>query len=97
MITRIFRVRIKPELRAAFEKDFHEISIPLIKSHSGLVSVSIGKPTQWAPDEYVMISNWKDQSVLEDFVGKNWNQPVIPSGMEKYVSECWVHHYEIFG
>jgi heme-degrading monooxygenase HmoA len=97
MIIRIFRVRIKPELRTGFEKDFREISIPLIKSHSGLTSVSIGKPTKWAPDEYVMISNWRNETDLEDFVGKNWNQPVIPSGMEKYVVECWVHHYEIFG
>jgi len=97
MIARIFRVRIRPELRASFEKDFHEISIPLVKSHHGLISVTIGKPTKWIPDEYVMISTWQNEKSLEDFAGKNWNVPVVPSGMEKYVSECWVHHYEIFG
>jgi len=96
MITRIFRVQIRPERRAAFEKDFVEISIPLIKSHPGLVSVFIGKPTRWAPDEYVMISRWKGIADLEDFVGTNWNQPVIPAGMEKYVVQCWVHHFEGF-
>jgi len=97
VITRIFRVQIKPELRASFEKDFHEISIPLIKSHSGLASVNIGKPTKWAPDEYVMISRWKQAEDIEDFVGKDWSQPLIPSGMEKYVVQCWVHHFEDFG
>lgn len=94
VITRIFRVQIKPELRALFEKDFHDISIPLIKSHGGLVSVSIGKPTKWSPDEYVMISHWNKIADLENFVGQNWNQPVIPAGMEKYVVQCWVHHFE---
>lgn len=96
-ITRIFRVQIRPEQRAAFEKDFHEVSIPLIKSHPGLLAVSIGKPTRWAPDEYVMISRRKGIADLEDFVGKNWNEPVIPAGMEKYVAQCWVHHFEDFG
>jgi len=96
VITRIFRVQIRPERRAAFEKDFQEVSIPLIRAHPGLKSVSIGKPTHWAPDEYVMISRWKDIADLEDFVGKDWNQPVIPAGMEKYVVQCWVHHYENF-
>ena len=97
MITRIFRVQIKPELRASFEKNFQEISIPLVKSHSGLASVSIGKPTKWAPDEYVMISRWKRAEDIENFVGKDWSQPLIPSGMEKYVVQCWVHHFEDFG
>ena len=96
MITRIFRVQIKPEHRISFEKDFHDISIPLIQSHRGLVSVTIGRPTKWSPDEYVMISSWKEVSDLENFVGSNWNQPVIPNGMEKYVVQCWVHHFESF-
>jgi hypothetical protein len=26
----------------------------------------------------------------------DWNRAVIPAGMEKYVAECWVHHYENF-
>lgn len=96
MITRIFRVQIRPELRAAFEKDFQDISIPLIRSHGGLAEVRIGKPTRWAPDEYVMVSRWKTAADIEDFVGKDWSQPLIPQGMEKYVVQCWVHHYEDF-
>ena len=97
MITRIFRVQIKPELRASFENDFQEISIPTIKGHRGLVSVNIGKPAKWSPDEYMMICCWKRVEDIEDFVGKNWNQPLIPSGMERYVVQCWVHHFEDFG
>lgn len=96
MIIRIFRVQIKPELRGDFENKFNEISTPLVKSHRGLISVFIGKPTKWAPDEYVMVSTWNNVTDLEDFVGHNWNQPVIPTGMEKFAIACWVHNYEAF-
>jgi heme-degrading monooxygenase HmoA len=62
-----------------------------------LVSVTIGRPTKWAAEEYMMISIWENEQFVEDFAGENWHQAVIPEGMEKYVAECWVHHYENFG
>ena len=97
MITRIFRVRVPRELHHEFEGKFLSVSIPVVKSHKGLVSVSVGRPTKWAPEEYAMVSTWENERVLENFAGKNWSQAVIPEGMGKYVAQCWVHHYEIFG
>jgi len=44
-----------------------------------------------------MVSIWENETSIEAFAGKDWNRPVIPSNMEKFVVECWVHHYEIFG
>ena len=96
MITRIFRVQIKPELRAEFEKDFADVSIAAVKGHAGLVSVEIGKPTQWSPDEYVMISKWRRVDDVEAFAGWEWHRAIIPRGMEHYVVRCWVHHFEGF-
>ena len=97
MITRIFRVRVHASLHAEFEAKFLSVSVPYVQAAPGLVSVSVGRPTKWVPDEYVMISVWAGEEALEAFAGENWNKAVIPSGMEKYVSECWVHHYENFG
>ena len=96
MITRVFRVCIHPALRAEFEQSFTSTSIKAVTGQPGFVSVSIGKPTRWAPDEYIMISQWKDEQSLVDFVGHNWNEAHIPEGMERFVVECWVHHYEAF-
>ncbi len=96
MITRIFRVRINPELRDEFEAKFQDISIRAVQAQKGFISVSIGKPTEWAPDEYVMISIWRDEDALISFVGIDWSQAHIPLGMEKFVGQCWVHHYVIF-
>lgn len=96
MITRIFRVKIPTSLHAEFEARFLSVSVPYVQKAQGIVSVSVGRPTKWAPDEYVMISVWANEKALLTFAGENWNLPIIPSGMEMYVTECWVHHYENF-
>ncbi len=93
MITRIFRVQITPALREEFEEKFATISIEAVESREGFKSVSIHKPTKWAPNEYVMISEWKNEESLARFAGNDWHQAVIPEGMEKFVEACWVHHY----
>jgi len=89
-------VRIDPDLRDEFEPKFADISIKAVKAADGFIAVDIGKPTVWAPDEYVMISRWQNEEALRKFVGDSWNQAYIPTGMEKFVKECWVHHYESF-
>ncbi|MEM9266393.1 MAG: antibiotic biosynthesis monooxygenase family protein [Cyanobacteria bacterium P01_F01_bin.13] len=93
MITRIFRVKIKPDLRDEFEPKFATISVHAVKSQDGLISVTIGKPTAWTPNEYVMITCWENEESIRNLAGDSWNNVHIPAGMEKFVDECWVHHY----
>jgi len=93
MITRIFRVRIDPSFRVEFESKFSDISVKAVESQKGFLSVEIGKPTNWTPDEYVMITHWKDEESLRNFVGESWNEAHIPEGMGQFAQECWVHHY----
>lgn len=93
MIIRIFKVRIDPELRNEFEQKFQEISIPYVQTQKGLISFVVGKPTQWTPDDYLLITNWSSEEDLVTFAGKKWNQAVIPEGMEKFIVQCWVDHF----
>ena len=93
-ITRIFRVRVVPELRQEFEEKFSTISVNAVCEASGSLGASIYKPTNWAPYEYAMISQWKNEAALKAFAGKKWSEAVIPSGMEEFIVESWVHHYE---
>lgn len=93
MITRIFRVQVHKEHMLEFESDYKNISIPLVKSQEGFISVETGKPLN-EKNEYLMISHWKDIESLKSFVGKSWEEALIPKGMEKYVQQCWLHHYE---
>jgi heme oxygenase (mycobilin-producing) len=94
MITRVFRVRIQPGLRSEFERKFMEISVPHVQTQRGYLSHVVGYPTKWKPDEYLLLTNWRDEKTLIDFAGEDWNKPVIPSGMEKFVAECWVDHFK---
>ncbi|WP_085899627.1 antibiotic biosynthesis monooxygenase family protein [Kiloniella majae] len=96
MITRIFRVQINPELCEEFEELYRVKSIDAVQGAEGYISVTIGKPTIWAPDEYVMISTWINEVALKEFAGERWNEAHIPAGMEKFIVDCWVHHYEAF-
>lgn len=97
MITRIFRVRINPDLREEFELKFADISVHAVQSQDGFLSVQIGKPTKWTPDEYVMITQWVDEDSLKKFVGESWEQAHIPQGMDKFIRQCWLHHFEDYG
>jgi heme-degrading monooxygenase HmoA len=96
MITRVFRVRVSREFHQEFEAKFLTVSIPKVQAAQGFVAVTVGRPTQWATEEYVMISSWENEQAVINFAGEQWNQAVIPEGMDKYVAECWVHHYENF-
>jgi hypothetical protein len=40
-----------------------------------------------------MISVWQNEVSLVRSTGENWSLAVIPNGMERFVRECWVHHY----
>lgn len=93
-ITRIFRVRVAAELSQEFEQLFSSVSIRSVSGAAGFLSVTIHRPTQWTLGEYAMISQWRDEESLVAFAGENWNRAKIPHGMEKYIEECWVHHYE---
>ncbi|MEL6862598.1 MAG: antibiotic biosynthesis monooxygenase family protein [Pseudomonadota bacterium] len=95
-IVRIYRVQVPSDLHAEFEPLFQTAAIGAVKDYEGFLSVSIGRPTKHAPNEYVMISEWEDERSLIAFAGENWNEAHIPPGMEKYAQQCWVHHYETF-
>ncbi|TQV87922.1 antibiotic biosynthesis monooxygenase family protein [Aliikangiella coralliicola] len=94
MITRVFRIQVHKEYVNEFEHDYKNISVPLVKSQRGLLSVETGKTLSEGIDEYIMISRWQDIDMLKAFVGESWQKALIPSGMEKYVQQCWVEHYE---
>ncbi|QFS82740.1 Antibiotic biosynthesis monooxygenase [Roseivivax sp. THAF40] len=93
MITRIYRVRIKPELRAEFEPLFRTVARASVAECAGCTQVIVGGPTAAAPDEYGMISVWESDDALRKFAGTDWTIPHVPDGMETFVAECWLHHF----
>ncbi len=94
MIVRVFRARIIEGRTDKFAAKFRTVSVEAVTGQPGFVSVSIGRPTRWTPREFVMISRWESVAALEAFAGPEWDTPHIPPGMEEFIEECWIHHYE---
>ncbi|MBB1486190.1 antibiotic biosynthesis monooxygenase family protein [Oceanospirillum sediminis] len=94
MITRIFEVEINPVLRTEFEHDFSNLALPATQATEGCLTVSIGKPTQWTPNTYLMISQWESVQSLINFAGENWGEAVIPDAMARYAAAYRVSHFE---
>lgn len=80
-------------MQQEFEAKFKEISAPVVQKFKGLLSLEIGSPTRWNPEDYVMISRWESEEDLIVFAGENWNEAHIPKGMEKFGREYSVSHY----
>jgi len=95
MIVRVFRAKVHRHLHAEFEAKFRTVSVDVVEGQEGIVSLTIGRPAQWAPDEFVMVSTWLDERAIVGMAGEDWSQAHIPAGMEQYIAECWVHHYEV--
>lgn len=95
MIIRLFRATVRPQHQAEFEEKFARISFEFVRRADGNIGVELGRPTRGKPDEYVMISKWRDEQALRAFGGPEWRQAVIPAGMEHLILACEVDHYEL--
>jgi quinol monooxygenase YgiN len=95
MIVRIFSVEIDPATRSAFEAGFQSLSVDAVTRSPGNLSCEIGMPTRWSPNTYAMISRWGDEDALVAFAGPEWNEAVIPAGMEQFAKKYSVEHYVI--
>ena len=94
MILRVFRARLKPGARQAFEQLCYNVSIPLMRAQSGLITLHVGRPLPEQPDEFVLVSVWEDLDSLKAFVGDTWNHPLILPGEAMLVEETTVQHYD---
>jgi hypothetical protein len=59
-----------PEL----EQRFVSVSVPVVRAEAGLLSVSAGRPTEWSPEKYVMISAWLTEADVVVFAGEDGQQ-----------------------
>ncbi|MGO8949381.1 MAG: transposase [Ktedonobacterales bacterium] len=94
MILRIFRARLKPGMRDAFTQLCQESSIPLMRAAPGLMTLLVGKPLPERPDEFVLVSVWRDLSSLKAFVGDHWEEILIVPGEAELIESATVSHYD---
>lgn len=95
MIVRVFRAQVHEGKQEEFELFFMEKALPMIKSQEGLVAVTVGKPSEQAPTEFMMTTIWRDLDSLKGFAGENWQNPVIDPDEADLLSKTFAHHYEL--
>jgi len=97
MILRVFRAHLKPGRRSDFERLCRERSIPHLRAMDGCQTVHVGRPLEEHPDEFVLVSAWRDLASLQRFAGEHWRAPlVLPGEAEMIVSASAQHYDEAF-
>lgn len=94
MILRIFRARVKPGMRGAYERLVHEKFVPHVRTAPGLVALHVGKPMATAPDVFVVVSVWKDLGALKQFAGERWDEVILLPGEADISESVTVEHYD---
>ena len=94
-IVRIFRCRVKAGRRDEWEKIVREVSVPKLSQSEGLLAYYPGAPLG-DPDEFTMVSVWRDRGAVRAYAGDSWREPVLYPGEEEILDEVHVHHYELF-
>jgi len=95
MIIRVFRAKVVPGAEAEFTRKLREVSARLLDAQEGVLGYFAGSPTETTPDEFVMISLWRDVEAVRAFAGDDWGQAVMPD--DDYVPilrEFFTHHYQ---
>ncbi|HEX9035664.1 MAG TPA: transposase [Ktedonobacterales bacterium] len=93
MIIRVFRARLKPGKRPAFERLCQSFSIPLMREQPGMLAISIAAPAPRRLDEFILVSVWRDLESLRAFAGPNWREATILPGEADLLEAAGVEHY----
>lgn len=94
MIIRVFRTRLHPGKRKAFERLCRTVSIPIMRAQAGCLAVSLGESTAREPDELVVVSVWRDLEDLKAFAGERWREATILPGEADLLVVARVEHYD---
>lgn len=93
MIIRVFRARLKPGARPAYERLCRTVSVPLMRAQEGCLAAAIGESDPAKPDDFVFVSVWRDLDHLKAFVGEQWRAVSILPGEADLLELARVEHY----
>jgi DNA-binding winged helix-turn-helix (wHTH) protein/heme-degrading monooxygenase HmoA len=97
VIVRVFRGQVLPGRHAEFERLLRDRAIPDFRSRPGMVRVHVATPTEQAPDEFLVVTVWRDLKALRAFTGDTWSQARITPEEAPLLRRAFVHHYETGG
>lgn len=93
MITRVFRGRVRPGKHADFERFIRTEALPEFRANPGVEGVHFGTPTEQDPDEFLVVTVWRDLDALKAYAGERWSDPKLSLTEAHLLAEASVHHY----
>lgn len=94
MVIRVFRARLKPGKHAEYTRLCRTVSLPLMREQAGCLTTRIGAQRQDAPDDFVVVSVWKDLASIQAFVGERWQEAIIMPGEADMLEAVAVQHFD---
>ena len=76
----------------AFERFVRDRALPQLRSQPGMLAAHLGLPTPAAPEEYMVITVWRDLESLRAFAGPEWDRVVLGPDEARLLARSWVHH-----
>jgi heme-degrading monooxygenase HmoA len=96
MIIRVFRAKVVPGAEEKLARKLRTASVDVLKGREGVLAYFAGRPTSVTPDEFVMISLWRDVDAVRAFAGDDWGNAVMPDDEYAPLLEtAFMHHYEV--
>jgi quinol monooxygenase YgiN len=95
---RIFRARVRPGKHEEFKKALEILALPNIQHRKGMVAFYPGQPTHGNPDEFILVTIWRDAELAEKYSrDADWARAIIPPEVLPLIQEFHVHTYQAFG
>ncbi|HEY7781483.1 MAG TPA: transposase [Ktedonobacterales bacterium] len=94
MIIRVFAARLKPGMRHEYDRLCRDVAIPLMRGQPGFLDARIVRVREDRPNEFALVSLWRDIESIRGFVGDQWQQAVILPGEADLLEEVSVQHFD---
>jgi quinol monooxygenase YgiN len=97
MIIRIFRAKVRSGKQADFKKALEMLTLPNIEHRNGMVAFYPGQPVGPNPDEFILVTVWKDSAARKNHTSDDWAKSIIPAEALPLLEEWDDQDYKSFG
>jgi transposase/heme-degrading monooxygenase HmoA len=81
-------------MRHEYERLCREVAIPLMREQPGLLDARIVRVREDRPNEFAVVSLWRDVVSIQAFVGEHWQEAIILPGEADLLQEVSVQHFD---
>jgi transposase/heme-degrading monooxygenase HmoA len=97
VIVRVFSATLKPGVRAAYERLARQHGMTVMRRVPGFVLVHVAEWRPERPDEFTVVSVWRDLAALCGYTGDEWQQVAILPGEAAMIERMRLRHFDDAG